>query len=396
LKYHNTLEKLSQIKIFSQEKLNNLNAICKDFPFKANDYYLNLINWEDTEDPIKRIIFPCEEESLDWGEYDASNESSITVDKGVQHKYPYTVLLLCNEECGGYCRYCFRKRVFLRENNEVSLDVKEGIKYISENPQVTNVLLTGGDPLLLSNDKLVEILSEIRKIDHVGIIRIGSKLPAFNPMRIYEDYELLDILKEFSTAEKRIYLMTHFDHPRELTKEAQKAIKSLINVGAVLCNQSPLITGLGGLISGILVFKFAPETQGSGIPYVKLTLARIGKGTRIRSIFVKFFAGLAGIGTGLSLGREGPSIQLGAGAGALVAKMFKMRGTEQDELIAAEAGAAIGATFNAPIAGTIFVLEELVQGFSPSLLFPVLVATVTASTMARHFLEAILRLKSLI
>ncbi|OGH96551.1 MAG: hypothetical protein A2039_00560 [Candidatus Melainabacteria bacterium GWA2_34_9] len=158
----------------------------------------------------------------------------------------------------------------------------------------------------------------------------------------------------------------------------------------------PLITGLGGLISGILVFKFAPETQGSGIPYVKLTLARIGKGTRIRSIFVKFFAGLAGIGTGLSLGREGPSIQLGAGAGALVAKMFKMRGTEQDELIAAEAGAAIGATFNAPIAGTIFVLEELVQGFSPSLLFPVLVATVTASTMARHFLEAILRLKSLI
>ena len=244
MKYHNTLEKLSQIKIFSQEKLNNLNAICKDFPFKANDYYLNLINWEDTEDPIKRIIFPCEEESLDWGEYDASNESSITVDKGVQHKYPYTVLLLCNEECGGYCRYCFRKRVFLRENNEVSLDVKEGIKYISENPQVTNVLLTGGDPLLLSNDKLVEILSEIRKIDHVGIIRIGSKLPAFNPMRIYEDYELLDILKEFSTAEKRIYLMTHFDHPRELTKEAQKAIKSLINVGAVLCNQSPLIRGV--------------------------------------------------------------------------------------------------------------------------------------------------------
>lgn len=148
----------------------------------------------------------------------------------------------------------------------------------------------------------------------------------------------------------------------------------------------PLITTLGGLISGLLVFKIAPETRGSGIPYVKLTLARIGKGTRIRSIIVKFLAGVAGIGTGLSLGREGPSVQLGAGGGALVAKMFKLTGTDQDKLIASGAGAAIGATFNAPIAGAIFVLEELVQNFSSSLLFPVLVATVSAASIARHFL----------
>ena len=148
----------------------------------------------------------------------------------------------------------------------------------------------------------------------------------------------------------------------------------------------PLITTLGGLISGILVFKFAPETRGSGIPYVKMTLARIGKGTRLRSIIVKFLAGLAGIGTGLSLGREGPSVQLGSGAGALVAKIFKKRGTNQHNLISAGAGAALGATFNAPIAGTLFVLEELAQNFTPSILFPVLIATVSASNIARHFL----------
>lgn len=148
----------------------------------------------------------------------------------------------------------------------------------------------------------------------------------------------------------------------------------------------PTITTLGGLISGFLVFKIAPETKGSGIPYVKLTLARIGKGTRLRSIFVKFFAGVAGIGTGLSLGREGPSVQLGAGAGALVAKIFKKRGTNQHNIISAGAGAAIGATFNAPIAGTIFVLEELAQNFTPSILFPVLIATVCAANIARHFL----------
>lgn len=147
-----------------------------------------------------------------------------------------------------------------------------------------------------------------------------------------------------------------------------------------------LITTLGGLISGILVYKFAPETKGSGIPYVKMTMARMGNMTRIRSIIVKFFAGVAGIGTGLSLGREGPSVQLGAGAGALVGRLFKMSGTNQDKLIAAGAGSAIGATFNAPIAGTIFVLEELVQKFTPALLFPVLVATVSAASLARHFL----------
>lgn len=148
----------------------------------------------------------------------------------------------------------------------------------------------------------------------------------------------------------------------------------------------PVITTLGGLISGLLVFKIAPETRGSGIPYVKMTLARMGNMTRVRSIIVKFLAGAAGIGTGLSLGREGPSVQLGAGAGALVGRMFRMRGTDQDKLIASGAGAAIGATFNAPIAGTIFVVEELVNKFSASLLFPVLVATVTASSLARYFL----------
>ena len=150
----------------------------------------------------------------------------------------------------------------------------------------------------------------------------------------------------------------------------------------------PLITTTGGLISGILVFKFAPETRGSGIPYVKLTLARIGKGTRIRSIIVKFLAGVAGIGTGLSLGREGPSVQLGAGAGALIAKIFQKKGTLQHNLISAGAGAAIGATFNAPIAGTMFVLEELAQNFTASILFPVLIATVIASTVARSLLGA--------
>lgn len=143
---------------------------------------------------------------------------------------------------------------------------------------------------------------------------------------------------------------------------------------------------LAGLLSGILVFKFAPETSGSGIPYVKSVLLRTGKLIRIRTIFVKFFAGVLAIGSGLSLGREGPSVQLGAGAGSLVGAMSGLKGNNRNKLIAAGAGAAIGATFNAPIAGAIFILEELIHKFSPSILFPALVATVTAATFARYYL----------
>ena len=143
---------------------------------------------------------------------------------------------------------------------------------------------------------------------------------------------------------------------------------------------------LGGLISGLLVYKFAPETSGSGIPYVKMSLLKSGRLIRVRTIFVKFFAGVIGIGSGLSLGREGPSVQLGAGAGSFIGKIFRLSGNNRDKLIASGAGAAIGATFNAPIAGTLFVLEELIHKFTPSMLFPTLVATVISAAVARHFL----------
>lgn len=162
--------------------------------------------------------------------------------------------------------------------------------------------------------------------------------------------------------------------------------QALVNSSPLKILLFPLITTLGGLISGILVWKFAPETKGSGIPYIKMVLTRMGKFIRLRSIFVKFLAGVAGIGTGLSLGREGPSVQLGAGAGEFIGKVFRMKGTDKDKLIAAGAGSAIAATFNAPIAGTIFVLEELVNKFSSSLIFPVLIATVSADTLSRYLL----------
>ena len=140
VKYVRDVTKLEQI---PAEERARLKKVSERFVFRANDYYLDLIDWSDPDDPIKQLIIPRDEELSEWGRLDASNEQAVTVTRGVQHKYPHTVLLLCNEVCGAYCRYCFRKRLFMDENDEATNDVSAGIEYIRTHPEVTNVLLTG-------------------------------------------------------------------------------------------------------------------------------------------------------------------------------------------------------------------------------------------------------------
>ncbi|MGB2987796.1 MAG: radical SAM protein [Phycisphaerae bacterium] len=238
------IRSVDQIPGIPPDERAKLKRVAERYVFRANDYYLELIDWEDPADPIKRIIIPREEELADWGELDASNEQAITVARGVQHKYPHTVLLLCNEVCGAYCRYCFRKRLFMDDNDEVTNDLSEGLAYIAENPNVSNVLLTGGDPLLMSTRRLVEIIEALRAISHVEIIRIGSKLPAFDPWRLLNDPELQKAFRVHSTPRKRIYLMAHFDHPRELTDAAIEGIDCFIRNGVICTNQCPVIKGV--------------------------------------------------------------------------------------------------------------------------------------------------------
>ena len=178
VRYRTNIKKLEQL---SDEQKRQLIPVAKKYKYRANDYYLGLINWDDPNDPIRKIIIPREEELDDFGRLDASNEDSNYAAPGCQHKYGDTALLLCNEVCGAYCRFCFRKRLFQDDNHEVMFDVTQGIEYIAKTPQITNVLLTGGDPLMLSTEQLESILRPLREIDHVGIIRLGSKIPAFNP-----------------------------------------------------------------------------------------------------------------------------------------------------------------------------------------------------------------------
>src|SRR5665811_1606008 len=138
------VSRLSHVEGLPAEERARLEAVAARFAFRANSYYLGLIDWDDPDDPIRRIIIPRPEELEDWGRLDASNEYSYTVVPGCEHKYEFTGLLLVNDLCGGYCRFCFRKRLFMRHNVEVQRDIEPGIDYIRRHPKINNVLLTGG------------------------------------------------------------------------------------------------------------------------------------------------------------------------------------------------------------------------------------------------------------
>lgn len=240
-KYITSIDKLTAI---PEEERERLRPITEKFAFRLNDYYLGLIDWSDPKDPIRRLVIPNEGELLEYGRWDASDEETNYVVPGCQHKYRTTALLIVSEVCGAYCRYCFRKRLFRNDVKEAMSDVSPGLDYIAKHPEINNVLLTGGDSLILATAKLRMIIERLREIEHVKIIRLGSKIPVFNPMRIYEDEHLLQLIRENSTPEKRIYVMAHINHPREITEQAKRGFQALHEAGAIVVNQTPIIKGI--------------------------------------------------------------------------------------------------------------------------------------------------------
>gem|GEM_PF-4475160 len=205
---------------------------------------MSLIDWDDPDDALRRIVVPDMRELETWGCMDPSNESIYKITPSLEHKYPAVALLLVSGMCGSFCRFCFRKRLFMNSNTEVNRDLSREIEYIRRHREITNVLLTGGDPLVLSTPKLDEIIKQVHNIDHVQIIRIGTKMPAFDPFRIINDSALLDTIDKYSSGDKKIYVMTHFNHPRELTDAAVEAMDLLKGAGAVAANQTPLVSGV--------------------------------------------------------------------------------------------------------------------------------------------------------
>ncbi len=255
-----------------------LGPVVDRFEFRASEYYLSQIDWNDPADPLRRIVIPCLDELEPWGRLDPSSEETYQVSPGVQHKYTSTALLLASDTCGGLCRFCFRKRLFIRRGGEVNPDVGPGLDYIRRHREINNVLITGGDALMIPTPRLAGIIERLRQIDHVRVIRLGTKMAAYNPWRIIGDPDLIDLIRRFSGPRDRIYIMVHFNHWREITDEAARALALLQGAGAILCNQTPLIRGLND--DPLTLARLLNELSYMGVPPYYVFQCRPTQGNR--------------------------------------------------------------------------------------------------------------------
>jgi lysine 2,3-aminomutase len=236
-----------------------LEAACTSFPIRINTYYLNLI--QTVGDPIwKQAVPDILEENDAVCLVDPLGETKLSPVHGIVHKYPDRVLFLVASECAMYCRFCTRKRMVGSNAMHITdSSIENGIQYIQQNKAVREVLLSGGDPLLLSDKKLDSILGRLHAIPHLEVIRIGTRVPCTLPMRITQ--ELANILKKYHP----LYINTHFNHPMELTQEATKACTRLADAGIPLGCQTVLLKGvnddaqtLRNLFTGLLKIRVKP------------------------------------------------------------------------------------------------------------------------------------------
>ncbi len=204
-------------------------------------HFFNLIERDNPDCPIRRQVVPRLEESLTtpFEMADPCGEDSHMPVPGLVHRYPDRVLFLITDRCASYCRYCTRSRVVSGAGEqELHTNFDEAIRYIETHPEVRDVLLSGGDPLLFSDDKLELLLSRLRAIEHVEFLRIGSRVPIFLPQRITP--ALCGMLQKYHP----LWMSVHVNHPRELTTEVKAALERLANAGIPLGNQSVLLRGV--------------------------------------------------------------------------------------------------------------------------------------------------------
>jgi len=204
-------------------------------------HFFNLIDREDPDCPIRRQVVPRIEESNTATEemQDPCGEDSKMPVPGLVHRYPDRVLLLVTDRCASYCRYCTRSRVVSGAGEqELTMDLEGAFAYLDKHPEVRDVLLSGGDPLLLSDNKLDAILTRLRQIPTIEFIRIGTRIPIFLPQRITTD--LLNVLKKHHP----LWMSVHSNHPKELTQEVRLALGRLADAGIPLGNQSVLLKGV--------------------------------------------------------------------------------------------------------------------------------------------------------
>jgi len=240
-----TIEDLKNVVEISKEEEKDIVKCLGTFRMAITPYYLSLIDLHNPADPIRRQCVPsiCELNTAEEDMADPLHEDTDSPVKGLTHRYPDRALLLVTDQCAMYCRHCTRRRFAGQQDNALpGSQVDEAIAYIAKTPVIRDVLLSGGDALLLSDGKLERIIQQLRAIPHVEIIRLGSRIPVVLPQRITDD--LCNMLKKYHP----IWLNTHFNHPSEVTPESAGACAKLADAGIPLGNQSVLLAGVNDCV----------------------------------------------------------------------------------------------------------------------------------------------------
>lgn len=240
-----SVEDLTKYTPLAQNDIKQLLKVSDTFSMKITPYYLKLIDFSNPKDPLRLMAVPSRKElNVKKGELadpigDTNEDLNNQPVQAITHRYPDRVLLYPTPECGGYCRHCFRRR--LAGKKEFGLTKKQlmtALNYIREHTGIHEVILTGGDPLMLSDEALDHILGELKSMPHIWTIRIHSRMPVWNPYRLTP--ELAKILAKYHP----VWLVTHFNHAREVTDIAVEYINNLLREGVPVLNQSVLLKGV--------------------------------------------------------------------------------------------------------------------------------------------------------
>ena len=237
------VEQLRKVLALSEEEARQMGEIIERYPLCVNSYYLSLIDKDDPKDPIRKMCIPDIHEFSEGGQADTSGEADNTVVQGMQHKYAQTALILSTNQCAMYCRHCFRKRMVGASSDEVARQLPVMADYVRRHTEINNVLISGGDAFLNSNETIEKYLQYFTGIPTLDFIRFGTRIPVVLPQRILQDSELLQILETYGKR-RQIIIVTQFNHPRELTPEAVRAVGMLRAAGCIVRNQTVLLKGV--------------------------------------------------------------------------------------------------------------------------------------------------------
>lgn len=215
-------------------------------PLGVTPHFLSLIDPTNPADPLRVQVVPRGAELLpsSWDRKDPLGEEQLEAVPYLVHRYPDRALLLATDRCAAYCRFCTRKRWVGRGPAPTAQQLDAAIAYLAEHPGIREVIVSGGDSLLLADDKLAALLSRLRALPHLDVVRLATRMLAFAPMRVTE--ELVAVLRAHLdvVGAPALYLLSHFNHPRELAPEACAAITALIDAGVPVLNQTVLLRGV--------------------------------------------------------------------------------------------------------------------------------------------------------